>query len=255
MNIQDSLEDGLKKFGCTRKEAKIYIDIYSHGACTVQSIAKRINLNRITVHSAIEQLIEKQLIAESREGKRRTLFVESTARLKEAVDEKLQDLLRVRESADNLISLFEKLPKQNHAQPDIHIYHGLNGYKKLLEEVLEAKGEARIFVDIEQLQKLLTPEYLITYYKRRAAKNIFTKMIWPDCNFTKKIIPREKEYKIKIHAIKKPKNWRVGFYSWNDKVGITCFVEGQIICTVIKNKEIAWFYQHLIYDSLWEMLG
>lgn len=254
MSLKDEIAEHLKQFGCTKREVYIYLEIFVNGATSVQEIAKRTGYNRITVHSAVEQLLEKQLIAESREGKRRRVFVESPKRFKEITDNKIQELLKIRESTDHLVELLDKLPKQNYAPPDFHIYNGIKGYKRFLEEALEAKKELRIFVDIEQLQNLLTEEYLLDYYKRRANKKIFSKMIWPNCAFTRKIAARDKEFNLKVGMIKKSKGWKVGFYSWNDKVGITSFVEGQIICTIIKNREIALFYQNLIFDSLWERI-
>lgn len=249
-----TLEDQLIEFGCTRKEAKIYLDVYLNGSTSVQQIAKRMNVNRVTVHSAVEQLIEKELLSESREGKRRSILAEPPDQLLQILNQKERQLKKLRETTEKTVSLLNALPREDYSDPNIRIYKGMSGLKRMLEETLEAKNKLRVFVDIEQFIKLLPADELLDLYRRRAAKNIQTKFIWPRGSFSKKIMSEQKRLKIELKTIEKPRDWKVAFYSWNDKVGIESLVEGQVQCTIIKNKEIAWFYQHLIFDSLWELL-
>lgn len=254
MAIRDEIERHLADFGCTRKESRIYLDLFLNGSSSVQRIAERTGLNRITVHSAVDKLLSKQLLVESREGKRRLLNAEPPDRFLQLVAEREREVERVRDSMQQTVALMNQLPRQEYSDPNIRVYKGMVGLKRMLDETLEAKETLRIFVDIEQFIKLLPEEELMKLYRRRAARNIRTRFIWPRGNFSRKIEAQKERLKIDLRTVSRPKSWKVAFYSWNDKLGIESLVEGQVQCTIIKNREIAWFYQNMVFDSLWELL-
>lgn len=249
------LQEQLTRCGFTPKEARIYYDCFVHGASSVQQVADRLKLNRITVHSAVEQLLERGLLLESREGRRRLLVAEDPQRLMQIVDEKEKKLREERSQITSLVESLSQVVKQDRSTPHFRIYKGTDGLKRLLEETLEAENMVRVFIDIEQFVSLLSAEYLLEYYRRRAQRNIRSHLIWPDCEFSRTIQARQQQWNMQIRLSANFKKAKVGFFSWNNKVGIKSLVEDKLTCSIIESAEIARFYQAMLFDQIWESLA
>jgi sugar-specific transcriptional regulator TrmB len=248
----EQIKQRLIKLGFTNKEALIYLDIFTNGNDTVNSISASTGINRITVHSAVEQLIIKDFVYESREGRKRKLFANPPEQFVDLVRQKQHSLNLMFDNATALVDLFKNIPQSKHSVPIIRVYKGVNGLKKLLEETLSSKGLIRVIIDIEQFKEHLTEEYLLDYYKKRAARGIRSKLIWSESQFAKQISKTKDEYKIEVKTIKDSKNWKVGIFSWDDNLGIKSLTRGNLVCTVIKSREIADFYQKILFDTVWK---
>ena len=46
--------------------------------------------------------------------------------------------------------------------------------------------------------------------------------------------------------------WKAGIFSWNDSIAIQSFTEGKFTCTIIENKDIAHFYQKILFELSWK---
>lgn len=249
-----SLQEQLVHCGFTPKEARIYLDCFTHGASSVQQIADRLKLNRITVHSAAEQLLERGMLLESREGRRRLLIAEEPAKLSQIAEAKEIQLRNERAEIEQLISALSLVAKQDRSTPHFRVYKGVEGLKGLLDETLEADNMVRVFIDIEQFVSLLSADYLLHYYERRAKRGIRSKLIWPDCEFSHTVRARQERWNMEVRLSPNFKKAKVGFFSWNNKVGIKSLVEDKLTCTIIESKEIARFYQSLLFDQIWASL-
>lgn len=254
MSRTEQIKTLLIRLGYTAKEALIYIDCHTHGSSSVQTIARRVGVNRVTVHSAIEQLLEQGLLTETREGKRRQVIAQPPERLLQLIEAKEQEVQSLKFTAQGAIQLLETIPIQNSGEPSFSLYRGIDGLKHLLDETLEADGEVRVFIDIEQFVHLLSEEYLMNYYRIRSEKNITARLIWPQCDFVKKVKPNLKKFKMQIRIHPSSRGWQSGFFSWNDRVGIKSLAENRITSTIIQSEEISGFYKENIFDRLWETL-
>ena len=88
----------LGSFGCTDREARIYLQCLQMGPAPVQEIASQLSENRLTTHSAIEKLVRKGLLAESRKGKRRVIVAEPPEIFNVLVQKKFSELKVLEES-------------------------------------------------------------------------------------------------------------------------------------------------------------
>ncbi len=251
----EQLKQKLIKLGFTSKEAVIYLDLFTNGNDTVNSISTSTGINRITVHSAIEQLIIKDFVYESREGRKRKLFANPPEQFIDILRGKQQTLNLMFDNALALVDLFKTIPQSKHSVPIIRVYKGVNGLKKLLDETLSAKSTVRVIIDIEQFREHLTEEYLLGYYIKRSNKGIYSKLIWPESQFARKIYKTKDKYKMEVKTIKNSKNWKVGIFSWDDFLAIKSLTRGNLVCTVIKSREISDFYQTILFDSVWQGLS
>src|SRR5688500_1388403 len=66
----------LRQFGCNERQAEIYMQALLLGPSSVQRLARALNQNRITVHTAVNELVKKGFLYETRRGDRRVIAAE-----------------------------------------------------------------------------------------------------------------------------------------------------------------------------------
>jgi sugar-specific transcriptional regulator TrmB len=250
----ESIIQMLGGLGCSERESSIYLETLLKGGGSIQSLSQRLNLNRITVHSAVERLVERGLLSESREGKRRTIFAESPEVLERVIEREQRELEHKRQLVSRLASEVGRIPRVKAHEPAVRIYRGNAGLKTLLEETLSCTGELLVIIDIGQFVTLLSQEYLLNYYERRAKRNIYTRLIWPSHQFATKIAQELKRLKMEIKLHPGGKDWKAGIFCWNDSIGIKSLTQGYLTCTIITNQVIADFFRTVLFEEVWRAL-
>ena len=242
----------LRQLGCTKTEVAIYLLSLAIGPAPVQELARRLKMNRVTVHSAVGQLTDKGLMYESRRGKRRILGAEEPAALLTILQKRQNELDILRSTAEYVAKLLVQMRRSNQSVPAVRFYEGVDGFKKMLEETLNAKDEVLVFTYVDIFAKLLTPKYLEQYYARRARKGIRTRLIFPSSEFGKRVAGYAPKFHMDVRFLSKDLSWQSGIFSWNNIIAIQSFTEGKVTCTIIENDDIAYFYRKVVYELCWQ---
>ncbi|MBT6068172.1 hypothetical protein HOG48_00275 [Candidatus Peregrinibacteria bacterium] len=240
-----------KMFGCADRETQIYIQALKMGACSVQDIAKKLKQNRVTVHSAIESLIEKGFLTGTRKGKKRLIVAEEPDVLYQLIQRKKNEISLIESNVDYAVKLLQSMRSEEVGKPSVKFYEGVEGFKKMLEESLSSKGEMLVFSNVEMLAELVDSDYLENYFGRRAGKGINTRLIFPDCKFAKKVNENSKKYKIEIRLLSGSVKWSSAFFLWNNTVAFLSYTEGRLTTTFIENPDIAYFVRTILFDRIW----
>ncbi len=243
--------DHLHILGCNDREAELYLQALTLGPSTVQELARHVRRNRVTVHSAAQQLIEKGLFFETRRGKRRLLVAEEPMGLLRLLKKKEEEWNRARQNMEHIIPLLTGLQTADVSVPTVKLYEDVDGLKRMLEETLTAKDEVLVFTYVDLFSQLLEPAYLERYYARRAAKGIPARLIFPTGPFAERTIPHAKEHRMEIRTLPPPAAWKSGIFCWNDTLAIQSFTEGRVTCTLIENRDIAHFFRAIIFPLCW----
>jgi sugar-specific transcriptional regulator TrmB len=245
------LSDQLAHFGCNPRETAIYVNCLKHPPSSIQEIARRLQFNRVTVHSAVQQLLEKGLLTETREGKRRFIIAEAPEALFRLMQKKETEIALAKLSLESTVKALSQIQAVHSGAPILRFYRGTEGLKQLLEETLSAKNEVFVFNDILEFAKILTKEYLYKYYERRAAKGIRSRLIWPDCSFAKNLSKDAKKFLLEIRTVPEKTGWKVGIFCWNDCVAIKTLEENELTCTIIQSNALSQFYRTAIFERIW----
>ncbi len=242
----------LRSFDCNERESDIYIQSLLMGPRSVQDLARNLKMNRVTVYSASEQLIEKGLLFETRQGKKRLLVAAEPSVLHQMLQRKMNELNLINNNLDYTIELLSKLKKGDDSKPTVKFYEGVEGFKKMVEETLEAKGEVRIFQSVQFLAAAVDPVYLEDYVRRRAEKGISARLIFPPNNFAEGLERRRKQYKTETRYLAPDDKWSAGFFTWNNKIAFLSFTHGRQTCTILENSDLAYFFQNIVFEMAWE---
>lgn len=243
----------LKQFDCNPTEANVYIHCLQAGPASVQEIARKADINRVTAYSAIEQLLKKGLIFETRKGKKRLIVGETPDILYRLLQKRHEELKLMEVNLEYVTKLLNSIEATNKSVPSVKFYEGVDGFKKMLEETLTTKNGVRVFTYVDLFSRLLKPEYLENYFVRRSAKGIYTKLIFPPCDFANRVNKKAKEYKIEVKLLPKELQWKSGFFNWDNKVALMSYTEDKLTCTIIENEDIAYFFRNIIFEIVWKI--
>jgi len=242
----------LKQFGCHERGAEIYMQCLSMDPASIQEIARRAKTNRFTVHSAVEELIEKGLLFETRHGKRRLIAAENPDVLFTLLERKCADIHRLSGAVEYAANLLRSLQPTETSKPSVRFYEGIDGYKRMLEETLSARSEILVFSYVPLLAELVGEENLEQYFRKRGRRGISTRLIFPHCGFADRVSKRAKEYRIAIRYLPLGTQWQSGIFCWNDSIALLSYTQNRLNCTVIENKDIANFYANIIFELCWQ---
>jgi len=241
------------QFGCSDRAVEIYLQSLSMGPASVQEIARAMKQNRVTVHSAIEQLIDTGLLYETRKGKRRLIAAENPQTLQSLLQRKENELAMMKTNMDYVAQLLSQVQAKDRSVPTVKFYEGVEGFQGMLEDSLTTKkGEVFVFTYVDLFSKVLGPEYLENYFVRRAKKKIRTRLIFPPCAFANRVHAKAKQYNIEVRLLPKEVQWKSGIFSWDETIAIMSYTEGKFTCTFINNQDIADFYQRVVFELCWQ---
>jgi len=251
-SLRTDVVRALALFGCNSRESAIYLKLLELGPSSVQELARALKQNRITVHSAAQQLIEKGFLFETRRGRRRLIGAEEPLVLHNLITRREQELRVLQGNVGELIRLLSSIQRVESSAPTVKFYEGRDGFKRMLEETLEARDGVCVITAVDLFAAVLTPTYLEDYFRRRAARGIETKLIYPPSKFGSQIVKRAREYRIEIRTTPPELSWRAGVFSWNDAIGIQSLTENRLTCTIIENRDVARFWREIVYPMLWQ---
>jgi len=240
----------LKRFDCNNREAATYIACLQMGMASVQEIAHHLNTNRITVHSTIEQLIKKGLLFETKKGKKRFIVAESPDVLTRILQSKMNELKLVEQDLSYVTKLLNSMQAQDRDFYNVRFYEGASGLKKIMEEVLNTKNDICVFTCAEFVPGI-SLNYLKDFYKRLADQGVHSKILCSQGNFANEFKNLQMKYKLQMRLLALPQECKASFYLWDNNIALASLMDNKVVCTIIQNKDIAFFFRHIIFESTW----
>lgn len=239
----------LQKLGLTPKEAALYIAALQIGeASPVSTIAKKAQINRTTAYDILEILVQKGLIISTQQKKYRYYAVLPPEKLVEYLKGESRKFAHMAQEATAILPELQTVYRPPTGRPRIYFYEGDEGLTRVYEETLQSKGEILAYAS-DQINQETMPWYFPQYYKRRAAKGIPIRGIFPDAPKNRERHALDKEELRRSLVIPKSKidfTPEINFFDnkmmiadWEDKLGI--IIESEKIVKVFKQTfELAW---------------
>lgn len=242
----------LRRFDCNSREAATYIECLQMGTGSVQEIARRLNSNRITTHTTIEQLIKKGLLFETRKGKKRLIAAESPDVLTRILQRKSNELKLVEKDLDYISKLLYSIQSHDQNTSNVRIYEGENDFKKVLEETLNSKNSLCIFSSGEAFRGSVSSTYLHEYYKRLGENEVHSRTI-ASSKYTEVFKEYQGKYNLQIRTSKMLDKFNASCYLWNDHIALVSLQNDRISCVVIQNQEMSEFFRNFLFEIIWKI--
>ncbi len=224
----------LRSLGLTESESTIYLLSLELGPTSVQDIARKALVSRMTTYTAIESLTEHGLMSSVQKGKKTLYTAESPERLVSFVHTKIRQVETTLHEVQGAID--ELKLRQRGERPAVKLLEGLEGLKALMDDIIEtAPTEALEYYNIESVYSTFSADELKPFRERLSelkvtGKGLFSGM--PPAN-----IPPRKH--VEIRQIKQhhlPFNGDIFIYG--NKVAMST-LRGKLITVIIESPEIA----------------
>ena len=238
----------LEKFGLSHKEAKVYISLLELGTSIVSDVAKKAQINRSTAYVLLETLAKNGLVSISERKKVRLYTPASPERLVQLLEESVKKYTELVGVAHNILPELKSIYSGVGPKPRVQFFEGPEGIKTAYEDTLNSGETIRAYASIESMHETL-PDYFPEYYKRRSAKNIKIRAIFPDTAEARERIKYNKEEAREALLVPKEKyafspeiniyDNKVVFMSWLEKFAL--IIESEELADALKKAfELSW---------------
>lgn len=241
------LKLALQSLDFSEKEATVYLAILELGKGTVSQISRKAGINRTTGYEILDSLINKGVANLSGKEPKTEYAVEPPEALvshfKKEADHASERINKVQSLTPQLLRVYAT---QN--RPRIKFYEGVEGLKHVYEDTLTSSETIRAYASVEDVNSGI-PNYFPEYFKRRAAKNIHIRAIFPETPLAHERSSLDKDEKRQSLLVPFDKynftpeiniyDNKVMIASWKEKLGIV--IESNEIADVMKKIfELAW---------------
>lgn len=173
----------LVKYGLSKAEATVYLDILSNLDSSAFSIYKRVKLPKTSVYHILESLQKRGLVGSWKKNNISYFSAENPNRLISEVKEK-EDLVKA--LVPDLVSFF------NTKDPDdsVKMYEGSEGIKTVMHDALDYCAKHKInsmLTAANNSFSLSMPKFIDKWVEEREEMNIFVKFLFPG----KEIVPED----------------------------------------------------------------
>jgi len=135
----EALENALRDFGATEKEAEVYIFLAKRGAQKTSYISKQLKKNKGIVHRSLKNLQKKGLVEATLEHPTRFIAVQFEKLIDSFIKSKQEEVTRIEETKKDLLSDWKKISKSELESP--------------LEKFVVIEGDKKIFQKMSQMIK------------------------------------------------------------------------------------------------------
>ena len=242
--MTQDLQNTLKTFGLSPKEAIIYLNLLELGSSTVQKIARKSGLPRATIYDVLDDLAVKGIVSSFEQKGTRHYTAENP-----------EKLLRLANDRTRLIEMalpqLRVLYRSLQDRPLVRFFPGKEGMKVVLEEILEDRRELLTFSSAEDLFVVLE-DYYPQFVERRVELKIPARVITRDsakARERRKLGPQElRQVKLissryEFHGMK---------MIFGKKIALFTFYK-DLITVVIESEELAKI-EKAQFELLWQSL-
>lgn len=227
--------------GIEQKELETYKNLLSLKRGTVLQLAKMTAEKRTNLYRNIENLMEKGLVSEIYEGKKRFFIAESPKRLVDFANDE-------RDKIKSLLPELESLEQKALSRPKIKFYEGKAALKNLYDEIYAEREEVLAIGNPESITKDIS--FHNDQIARRVRLRIPARAILTDSKFNRRRSKENWYRQVRISKNLRPSD--AVFMIAGDKV-MAFSHKNWITGVLIENKEIAQGLR-AFFDALWAEL-
>ena len=232
-------EEALKELNLNDKEVKVYLSLLMLGQSTVNEVAKKARLNRVSTYDILKSLLERGFVSYVIISGVKHFEAVEPSRFLDSLEEKQE---KIKEVMPELASIKASLTKK----PQIEVYEEINGLKSIFNDILSENKETLFVGDPKMLDSLQF--YFPHFIKQKRKQGLFSKVITYDCPAMRKYKREAPEKFINMKFIEQKVDMTKVIYG--NKVAFLTFREKNSIGILINNEEIA-NTERKLFDILW----
>lgn len=152
----------LKALGFSESEVIVYLSSLELGPASVQDLAKKAKVSRVTTYAVIESLASQGLMSSVEKGKKRLFVAEAPERLLSFSHSRVQQMSATLKEVES--SLHDLRLLQQGEKPVVKLFEGIEALKAVQDDVLRTRPkEMAEFGNIDDVRRLYSADELNTY--------------------------------------------------------------------------------------------
>ncbi len=185
--ISENLTKALLQLNFTEKEILTYLSLLENGASSVQDVSRTTGVNRVSVYSALDELKQKGLIAESRKGKKKLFVAESPDNINQLIEKKREAVKKEEALLQNtILPILKAIDINQENKPQVKFFEGVDGINKIFDEYILKSHEAINCGSYETAIKAIPAKMEEKYFENIKKQNVFYRMILEDTPLNRK---------------------------------------------------------------------
>lgn len=237
------LTSTLKDFGFSRKEADVYLAVLELGEAQISDIAKKVKLPRTSCYAIIKSLVNRHML--SYYVKRRTrLYIAESPR-------------KIASFFENRASIFKEilprllaLSRKTGAQPVIRFYEGEEGFKTILDEVIDEKRNFDAITSIVDAFLLLEGAFT-QFIEQRQKRYLHVRLLTNKSKESEEMRIRDNTELRETRFVPAGYNFTTANWIFGDKVALLSLQKERSVGIVIEDKAIADTFR-MYFELLWQ---
>ncbi len=179
--IDQNLKNLLVEAGLESSSTEIYLILAQKGELTVSELIKDTSLSRTTVHSALMDLLVKELVLYRKEGRNAYYKPAHPSGLMRLLEEKKRQQSQFEASFQEGLGSLAGMFNLANNRPGVRFYEGKEGVIEAYEEILTLGAPIESIEDKGEMAEFI-PEYFPKFIQKRIQKKIFNKVVVPSSN-------------------------------------------------------------------------
>ncbi len=251
---QKQITEALLQLGLSEKESGVYLSVLQNTDSSIISIAKDTGLSRGTAFDIAEKLKQKGYLAEVKRGKKRRLIVESpTNTFYSLLDVQHDQFSRSKKAVEDLLPLVKSITAESDFKPQIRVYAGEEGFRKVWDEILNFGGKDFLSIArIETFVEFAGEKFLLDIQNRKIKAGISSRAINESSALALKMVEMDKTSSRETRLAPTGFEFPSTEIIYGDKIAMFSTRE-ENITVVIESKDFA--QTHRIYfEMMWKFL-
>lgn len=239
----------LESLDINSEEAAIYLNAIESKASTILEFAQNTAIPRTTVYLLVDSLINKGLLKEEVQGKRKQYVPVSPNELVQLAKQKEQLYKETALLLQKDISQLNSIYNRERQKPLLYVKEGLSNIREIFIEASNA-SEVYVVVTSSKGQQVLSDQ--LEMFNEYSMKNmITTKIILANIQQNHRLKENISTERNKIGLLEEKYNLNVDYLIYSDNVVIITYQDVNPHCVIIKDQDLA-YSERIKFNLLFE---
>ena len=176
----------LESLGLSEAELAVYLAALELGQANIQEISRKSGVTRASTYNHIATLKSRQLISETKKGKRNVYAAAHPAQLLQLERQRIA-------AVERLIPQLLAIDNKTTGKPKVTYHEGTEGMQEIYYQMLQDKQVIYAWEDLDRMFEVMPTSFTKNYPEERSAKKIPLRTITRDSTFARKFIAEKNE--------------------------------------------------------------
>lgn len=238
----------LSSLGFSDSEIAVYLTSLKEGPLSVQDLARKAGVSRVTVYHVIETLTNQGIMTSVEKGAKQQYTAEPPERVIALAESRLHKMQQTVTEMQGRIQELKLI--QSGSRPVVKLFEGDEAVRAMFTDFLASGSkEIREFGNFDSTDGVIDPEVYKPFYEQLNKRGIKRKLLF----LAKKSQPKKHNNLEEIRLLPKEINFSGDIFLYGNKVVLSS-IEGKHIAVIIESETIAKTVA-AAFDLLWSKHG